>query len=240
MRSRTGRVRPDFGLKIDRAKENSVSDNWLDKAEQRLSSGNQRSALKEFEHAFYNPKYVNGGEGEILARGRQMRPKVTGRYEAAWDRLLTLLEHRVAREELEQEARSVAPESATVACDTETASTSHPLPNVLAISPTDAPTQEAAARQARVARPRVHAQTPTMKTCPDCAEDVREKARICRYCGYQFAKACPDCAEEVQGGARKCRHCGYRFAPPVSETEGLGMEQVAVRPEDPPRRSDVA
>lgn len=36
-----------------------------------------------------------------------------------------------------------------------------------------------------------------MKTCPDCAEEVQDTARVCRYCGYRFAE--PPAAEEARG-----------------------------------------
>jgi ribosomal protein L40E len=26
-----------------------------------------------------------------------------------------------------------------------------------------------------------------MKVCPDCAESVQPAARVCRFCGYEFA-----------------------------------------------------
>jgi hypothetical protein len=35
---------------------------------------------------------------------------------------------------------------------------------------------------------------PLMKTCPQCAESVRQAARICRYCGYAF----PDEASKAE------------------------------------------
>jgi hypothetical protein len=37
-----------------------------------------------------------------------------------------------------------------------------------------------------------------------------------RRLGDTRVKRCPDCAENVRSAARVCRYCGHRFEPPVS------------------------
>lgn len=37
------------------------------------------------------------------------------------------------------------------------------------------------------------------KTCPDCAENVKSAAKICRFCGHTFAA--PDFLQKVAGHA---------------------------------------
>ena len=37
----------------------------------------------------------------------------------------------------------------------------------------------------------MHDAPTTMKTCPACAEQVQAQARICRFCGYNFASGLP-------------------------------------------------
>jgi uncharacterized protein UPF0547 len=47
---------------------------------------------------------------------------------------------------------------------------------------------------------------------------VRERSPLMRMLARQprdvAMKVCPDCAESVQPAARICRYCGYEFAPP--------------------------
>ena len=40
-----------------------------------------------------------------------------------------------------------------------------------------------------VKKPVDDAETSETKICPMCAEDVRALAKVCRYCGYDFAEA---------------------------------------------------
>lgn len=183
---------------------------WLDKAERHLANQNQRAAFGEFEGAAYNPSYVQGGAEEVLARGRKMRHDVGGKYSAKWDKELTRLEAQVAaapnlgNEETFEQNPQTGSEASTARIE---------IPATVSRFASPQPQGRAGVETRR--EPPVT--TSGLKMCPDCAEDVRERARKCRYCGYEFAKACPECAEDVRPEATKCRHCGHRFSPPNTD-----------------------
>lgn len=52
------------------------------------------------------------------------------------------------------------------------------------------------------------------KKCPQCAEQVKAAAFVCRFCGYKFAetKPCPKCAKLSKSSVLFCRYCGHNFA----------------------------
>jgi len=63
------------------------------------------------------------------------------------------------------------------------------------------------------------------KTCPRCAEIVKQAAKVCRYCGHDFEAqgtqperepgdgfvVCPNCMQVAGADAAECRRCGHRF-----------------------------
>ncbi len=65
-----------------------------------------------------------------------------------------------------------------------------------------------------------------MITCPNCGEQVSDKAKKCVHCGadlIQEKKCCAECGAELEEDAKECPNCGC----PVEEP------QVQERPEEP-------
>lgn len=51
-----------------------------------------------------------------------------------------------------------------------------------------------------------------MTTCPNCGEQISDKAKKCVHCGAvlipEEKKYCPDCGAELEGGMEGCPKCG--------------------------------
>ena len=51
-----------------------------------------------------------------------------------------------------------------------------------------------------------------MITCPNCEEQVSDKAKKCVHCGMvliqEEKKRCTECGEELEEGATECPNCG--------------------------------
>ena len=49
--------------------------------------------------------------------------------------------------------------------------------------------------------------------CPDCGEDNKKGAVLCRSCGKLFPVPCPKCAEPVSPKSKFCNSCGCKLTP---------------------------
>lgn len=100
--------------------------------------------------------------------------------------------------------------------------------------PPPSPPPQAPRPRGTISTPTPAPQPPTLKTCPDCAEQVQAAARICRFCRYEFPtepdaepkqppasrtrhtpfgmKPCPSCGKSNWHDAAQCSDCGTTFA----------------------------
>ena len=73
-----------------------------------------------------------------------------------------------------------------------------------------------------------------MTTCPNCGEQISDKAKKCVHCGAvlipEEKKYCPDCGAELENGMDICPKCGCPIEK-VVETE-TAPQQVEVTGED--------
>lgn len=76
-----------------------------------------------------------------------------------------------------------------------------------------------------------------MKTCPYCAEQIPDEAKVCKFCSSTVVRRCPLCAEQIPATAPACPFCRSAFpadgvaagppAPPAPRPRGtpLGQER---------------
>jgi hypothetical protein len=58
--------------------------------------------------------------------------------------------------------------------------------------------------------------------CNSCGNETPDQSMFCLYCNTQLNKECPRCAEIIKFKAHVCRYCGHEFEPIViAEVEGV-------------------
>jgi len=64
--------------------------------------------------------------------------------------------------------------------------------------------------------------------CNSCGNETPDQATFCLYCGTRLNKECPRCAEIIRFKAKVCRFCGYEFSPEeMAKIEQLEQERLA-------------
>ena len=76
--------------------------------------------------------------------------------------------------------------------------------------------------------------------CPNCGNDISDKAEKCIHCGYELTKkvgnVCPECGAELEDGAKVCSKCGCPISPESSaapqkvEVTGVSLKPKSKKP----------
>lgn len=63
--------------------------------------------------------------------------------------------------------------------------------------------------------------------CNSCGNETPDQGMFCLHCGTRLNKECPRCAEIIKFKAKICRFCGYEFAAEeIAEIERVEQEKV--------------
>jgi hypothetical protein len=63
--------------------------------------------------------------------------------------------------------------------------------------------------------------------CQSCGKETPDQGIFCLHCGTRLNKECPRCAEIVRHKAKVCRFCGYEFTPEeIAKVEQEEQERV--------------
>lgn len=69
-----------------------------------------------------------------------------------------------------------------------------------------------------------------MIPCPNCGEQISEKAKKCVHCGYEFPEQktvliCPECGLEIEDNMTTCPKCGC----PILQNQDNALEPQQVK-----------